>query len=87
MAGTHGTRMLWLYAGMVTALLLTAFTRGPFRGHEFDEIIVHRIKVAEPDGTLRMVISNHDKFSALSLSLHFLADVVGGARGDRFNSQ
>ena len=60
MAGKHGTRMLWLYAGMVTALLLTAFTRGAFRGQEFDEIIVHRIKVVEPDGTLRMVISNHN---------------------------
>ena len=62
MAGKHGTRMLWLYAGMVTALLLTAFTRGAFRNEEFDEITVHRIKVVEPDGTLRMVISNHDKF-------------------------
>ena len=25
----------------------------------FDEIAVHRINVVEPDGTLRMVISNH----------------------------
>ncbi len=39
MAGKHGTRMLWLYARMVTALLLTAFTRGAFRGQEFDETI------------------------------------------------
>jgi hypothetical protein len=27
----------------------------------FDEIQVHRINVVEPDGTLRMVISNHEK--------------------------
>ena len=29
------------------------------RGQAFDEIQVHRINVVEPDGTLRMVISNH----------------------------
>jgi hypothetical protein len=62
MAGKHGTRMLGLYAVVATGLLLMAFTRGAFRSQEFDEITVHRIKVVEPDGTLRMVISNHDKF-------------------------
>ena len=62
MAGKHGTRLLGLYAGVATGLLLTAFTRGALRSQEFDEITVHRIKVVEPDGTLRMVISNHDRF-------------------------
>jgi hypothetical protein len=31
------------------------------RSQTFDEIEVHRISVVEPDGTLRMVISNHDR--------------------------
>jgi hypothetical protein len=31
------------------------------RSQTFDEIEVHRISVVEPNGTLRMVISNHDR--------------------------
>ena len=31
------------------------------RSQAFDEIQVHRVNVVEPDGTLRMVISNHDR--------------------------
>lgn len=63
MTAKHGTKMLVMYAGVVTTLLaLTAFTRSGHTIQEFDEIIVHRIKVVEPDGTLRMVISNHDRF-------------------------
>ena len=31
------------------------------RSEAFDEIQVHRINVVEPDGTLRMVISDHDQ--------------------------
>jgi hypothetical protein len=46
---------------MVTGLLaLTAFSRSAPARQDFDEITVHRIRVVEPDGTLRMVISNHD---------------------------
>jgi hypothetical protein len=30
------------------------------RSQAFDEIKVHRIDVIEPDGTLRMVVSDHD---------------------------
>ena len=62
MTGKHGMRMLALYAGVATGLLLMAFTRGAFRSQEFDEITVRRINVVEPDGTLRMVISNRDKY-------------------------
>lgn len=39
-------------------LLMGANSRHP---HVFDEIQVHRIDVVEPDGTLRMVISNRDR--------------------------
>jgi hypothetical protein len=31
------------------------------RGATFDEVQVRRINIVEPDGTLRMVISNHDQ--------------------------
>lgn len=42
--------------GLVAVLLLTGFASS--RSSTFDEITVHRINVVEPDGTLRMVISN-----------------------------
>ena len=31
----------------------------------FDEIEVKQIRIVEPDGTLRMVLSNHDKFPGI----------------------
>ena len=63
MTGKRGTRLLVMYAGVVTGLLgWTVVTRGALTNQQFDEITVHRIKVVEPDGTLRMVISNHDGF-------------------------
>src|SRR5215475_11072876 len=35
------------------------------RNAAFDEITVQRIKLVEPNGTLRMIISNHAKFPGL----------------------
>jgi hypothetical protein len=59
----HGAPWVVLFAVAATGLLaLTAVTPGPPTNQEFDEITVHRIKVVEPDGTLRMVISNHGAF-------------------------
>jgi hypothetical protein len=59
------TKILVAYSTVVTTLL-AAFTmagsaaaRGQDRVQQFDEIDVHRINVREPDGTLRLVISNH----------------------------
>jgi hypothetical protein len=53
-------RFLVAYAGAVTVVLalaaLYAFSAG---SRTFDQITVHRINVVEPDGTLRMVISDH----------------------------
>ncbi|HEY6488921.1 MAG: hypothetical protein WCC26_10550 [Terracidiphilus sp.] len=43
----------------LTAFLLTGAAAHPKQS--FDEIQVHRIDVVEPDGTLRMVISNKDR--------------------------
>ena len=59
------TKILAVYSTALTTLL-AAFTmagsmaaRSQDRVQQFDEIDVHRINVREPDGTLRMVVSNH----------------------------
>lgn len=55
------TTILVVYSTVLTTLL-AAFTvagSAAARVQRFDEIDVHRINVREPDGTLRMVISNH----------------------------
>ena len=59
------TKILLVYSTVMTTLL-AAFTlagsaaaRGQDRVQQLDEIDVRRINVREPDGTLRMVISNH----------------------------
>jgi hypothetical protein len=61
MAGI-GQRLLLIYAvvstSVVSVLLLTGAATPKTA---FDEITVHRINVVEPDGTLRMVISNQAK--------------------------
>lgn len=58
-------RTLAFCATLAAGVLLTAFAGAPLRMQRFDEITVHRINVVEPDGTLRMVISNHDRFPAV----------------------
>lgn len=59
--GRSELRLLKAYAFGVTSLLavlaVLAFRR-PGRAH-FDEIDVQRINIVEPDGTLRMTISDH----------------------------
>jgi len=47
-------------AGGIILLSSLAFrSSGP---QQFDEITVHRINIVEPDGTVKMVITNADKF-------------------------
>ena len=57
-------RFLEIYAGVLTATFaITVF--GGFaesRKTVFDEVDVHRINIVEPDGTLRLVISDKAKF-------------------------
>src|SRR6476660_3452497 len=57
-------RFLKGYAFVVTALVgtlsLAAFTRAT-RSEKFTEIDVERINIVEPDGKLRMVISNRPR--------------------------
>jgi len=61
---TSRERFLEIYAGVLTAAFaITAF--GGFaesRKTVFDEVDVHRINIVEPDGTLRLVISDRAKF-------------------------
>ena len=55
-----GEKLLLVYSAVATAALAIALLTGAGsrKPQVFDEIDVHRINVVEPDGTLRMVISN-----------------------------
>ena len=59
-------RFLAVYSGVLTIMfcvtVLCGFTGATAKRQNFDEIDVHRINVREPDGTLRMVISNMQSF-------------------------
>jgi hypothetical protein len=56
-------KLLVVYSAVVSTALLAVVLIGAKapKNAEFDELHVHRIDVVEPDGTLRMVISNHNK--------------------------
>jgi len=51
------------YSAVLSTLFAVVLLMGAkdHRGRAFDEIQVHRINVVEPDGTLRMVISDRDQ--------------------------
>jgi hypothetical protein len=51
------------YSTVVSTLLLVFVILGAKKAQtsDFDELRVHRIDVVEPDGTLRMVLSNKDR--------------------------
>jgi hypothetical protein len=61
-----GQKLLAVYSVILTILfsvtVFTAWAKSDARRQSFDEIDVHRINVRESDGTLRMVLSNTDKF-------------------------
>ena len=48
----------------VFAIVLLMAARS-HRSETFDEITVRRINLVEPDGTLRMVLSNHDQMPGI----------------------
>lgn len=60
-------RFLAVYSGVLTVIcgvmLFAAAEKPP--ATSFDEITVHRINVVEPDGTLRMAISNHARLPGI----------------------
>ncbi|MGD8496506.1 MAG: hypothetical protein PVF05_09975 [Gemmatimonadales bacterium] len=59
-------RFLAAWAALATGLLGgVAFLAARPATTEFDEITVRRINVVEPDGTLRLVISNHDRLPGI----------------------
>lgn len=62
---TQFRQLAWqLFPG---ALFLAGVVAGCIasRNAKFDEIAVQRIKIVEPDGTLRMIISNHARFPGI----------------------
>jgi hypothetical protein len=54
-------KILIIYSAVLSTVFAVVLLMGSksHRSQSFDEIEVHRINVAEPDGTLRMVISDH----------------------------
>lgn len=53
---------LAIYAGGLTAIFLGGVVYAARKSNAMDEISVQRINVVEPDGTPRLIISNHAKF-------------------------
>jgi hypothetical protein len=76
----RGQKLLSVYAGVltlgVTAALLSGFTAGNTNA-TFDTITVQRINVVEPDGTLRMVVSNNHRIPGIIFKGHEYADFTG----------
>jgi hypothetical protein len=62
-----GQRLLLIYAGVLTCVVSVLLLSGATAtlANHFDEITVQRINVVEPDGTLRMVISDHAKLPGI----------------------
>ena len=63
-------RFLTIYSGVLTAVfavtVLSGFANSP-KDAAFDAITVRRINIVEPDGTLRLVLSDKSKFPGLFL--------------------
>lgn len=60
-------RLLIAYSGVLTIVFAVTVFSGMAapKTTTFDQITVHRINVVEPDGTLRMVVSNHAAFPGI----------------------
>src|SRR5450432_581455 len=58
-------RLLAIYSATLTGVLAILLLTGAAKKPRFDEIDVQRINVVEPDGTLRMVISNHARLPGI----------------------
>ena len=59
------SRFLAIYSGVLTltfAVFVLIGARKPAPNASFDQITVHRINIIEPDGTMRMVISDKAEF-------------------------
>lgn len=62
-------RFLTIYSGTLTLIFAVTILGGfaPAKQNNFEEITVQRINVVEPDGTLRMVISDKTRFPGIIL--------------------
>jgi len=60
-------KFLVLYSGVLTAVFAATvvFAFGPWKTGNARELTVERLNIVEPDGTLRMVISNHDSIPGI----------------------
>ena len=60
-------RLLLIYVGVLTLILsiMLLTGAGPARKTSFDEIDVKRLNIVEPDGTVRLVISDKTLFPGL----------------------
>ena len=68
MKSLENQRFLTIYSGVLTFVFAVTVLSGfslPTKPTTFDEINVRRINIVEPDGTLRMVISNHAKLPGI----------------------
>ena len=82
MTSINGHKLLATYAGVltlgVTAAMLSGFTtQGNAR---FDTITVQRINVVEPDGKLRMVMTNNNRIPGIMVNGHEYTD-FGNRKG------
>lgn len=61
---TRSEKILGAYAGVLTGILAVIGLTGARSGApgKFDTLDVQRINIREPDGTLRMVLSSHERF-------------------------
>ena len=70
MKNGFGNRFLAMYAGVLTVVFAMTVFSGFAPGSKkttFEEITVQRINIVEPDGTLRMVISDKTRFPGIIL--------------------
>jgi hypothetical protein len=59
-------KFLIIYSTAISSIVLAVLLMGArSQPTRFDEISVHRLNITEPDGTLRMVVSNKDRLPAV----------------------
>jgi hypothetical protein len=65
-------KTLLIYSAITSTALLCIVLTGatPHHTADLDELRVHRIDIVEPDGTLRMVISNKDRLPPVIIKGH-----------------
>jgi ABC-type amino acid transport substrate-binding protein len=77
----NAQKALVVYSGVLTlafaVLLLSGFTAAGGRHARFDTLTVQRIDFVEPDGTLRMVLSNNRKIPGVIVAGHEYPDYGG----------